>query len=272
MARVVAGFSVPHTPFFPITIPQGGPDATNGPLYERIREELEAARLDALIVFDDDHLNTFFLDAWPTFAIGVADRSHGPIDGYFEERAFPVERDLAHAIHVHCVHAGFDLVRSERFGVDHSIAVPLHFLVPGGELPVVPIWVNALYPPFPTARRAHELGQAVAEAVAAYPHDVRVGVLASGSISHEVGGPRVNPGEFWAVPDPAWVETVTERLRAGDTATLVEEATDERLDAAGNVGHELLTIVALLGAVGDRPTTLLEADERLGHAFGAWRL
>ena len=38
------------------------------------------------MVFDSDHLNTFFLDAWPTFAIGVADRSHGPIDGYFEER------------------------------------------------------------------------------------------------------------------------------------------------------------------------------------------
>ena len=272
MARVVAGFSVPHTPFFPLTIPQGGPDATNGPLYERIREELEDARLDALVVFDDDHLNTFFLDAWPTFAIGVAERSHGPIDGYFEERAFPVERDLGHAIHVHCVHAGFDLARSERFGVDHSIAVPLHFLVPEGDLPVVPIWINALYPPFPTAARAHALGRAVADAVASYPPDMRVGALASGSISHEVGGPRVNPGEFWAVPDPRWVETVTERLRAGETATLVEEATDERLDAAGNVAHELLTIVALLGAVGDRPATLLETDERLGHAFGAWRL
>jgi hypothetical protein len=136
----------------------------------------------------------------------------------------------------------------------------------------VPIWVNALYPPFPTAARAHALGQAVADAVSAYPLDLRVGVLASGSISHEVGGPRVNPGEFWAVPDPGWVDTVTELLRAGDTATLVEEATDERLDAAGNVGHELLTIVALLGAVGDRPTTLLETDERLGHAFGVWRL
>src|SRR5207245_10518276 len=129
-----------------------------------------------------------------------------------------------------------------------------------------------IYPPFPTAARAHALGRAVADAVASYPPDMRVGALASGSISHEVGGPRVNPGEFWAVPDPRWVETVTERLRAGETATLVEEATDERLDAAGNVAHELLTIVALLGAVGDRPATQLETDERLGHAFGAWRL
>ncbi len=187
------------------------------------------------------------------------------------DRRRGIEPDLAHAIHVHGVHAGFDLVRSEKFGVDHSIAVPLHFLDPEGDLRIVPIWINALYPPFPTAARVHALGRMVAEAVEAYPGDQRVGVLASGSISHEVGGPRVNPGEFGSVPDPRWVATVTGRLRGGEAATLVAEATDERLDAAGNVAHELLTIMALLGATGDRPATYLETDDRLGHAFGAWR-
>ena len=45
MGRVVAGFSVPHTPYLPMTIPKGGPDAGNGPLYERIRQELEDTRV-----------------------------------------------------------------------------------------------------------------------------------------------------------------------------------------------------------------------------------
>ena len=271
MGRVVAGFSVPHTPYLPMTIPQGGIDANNGPLYERIRRELEDARVDAIVIFDDDHLNTFFLDAWPTFAIGVADRFHGPIDQYFEERTVPVARDLAHAIHVHGVQSGFDLVRSEKFGVDHSIMVPLHFLVPDNDVPVIPIWVNALYPPFPSAARTHALGRMVGDAVAAYPDDLRVAVVASGSITHEVGGPRIYEGEFWAAPDPGWLKTVAERLRSGDVARLVEEATDVRLERAGNVAHELLTIVAMLGAIGDRAATFLETDDRLGHAFGSWR-
>ena len=35
---------------------------------------------DVLIIFTDDHFNTFFLDNFPTFAIGIADATAGPND------------------------------------------------------------------------------------------------------------------------------------------------------------------------------------------------
>jgi len=41
---------------------------------------LATAAPDVLIVFTDDHFNTFFLDNFPTFAIGVADATGGPND------------------------------------------------------------------------------------------------------------------------------------------------------------------------------------------------
>ena len=80
MAEIVAGIGVPHSPHYP------SPDrASDGPepaarLYREIASHLDAARPDAIVVIANDHFNTFFMNNFPTFAIGVADASYGPND------------------------------------------------------------------------------------------------------------------------------------------------------------------------------------------------
>jgi hypothetical protein len=106
-----------------------------------------------------------------------------------------------------------------------------------------------------------------------------VAVLATGGINLEVGGPRVAEGAVAGAPDPAWLEHVVARLRAGEVEALVEEATSEKLQSVGNAAGELLCVIAMLGAIADpgvgaiaEPTPLfLDPEPRLGHAYGAWR-
>jgi aromatic ring-opening dioxygenase catalytic subunit (LigB family) len=271
-ARIVAGFCVPHTPYFTVTLPEN-PESPDARCYERLREHLAELRPDVIVAFDCDHLNTFFLDNLPTFAVAAVDRFGGPNDDPpgLEHRVVPSHHGLGRAIHSGGVEAGFDLALVEKLDVDHSLMVPLHFLTPEHDVPVVPIFVNGLVPPIPTAARAHALGRTVGEIVRAYPEDLRVAVMASGSINLEVGGPRAKEGEVWGTPDPAWMRHVVARLWAGAMDRLVEDATREKLASVGNVAGELLCLVAMLGAIGDRPPAFLEPQPALGHAFGAWR-
>ena len=51
----------------------------------------------------------------------------------------------------------------QRFTVDHSVTVPLHFLTPGMTVPVVPVYINGLADPLISSRRAAALGRAIAE-------------------------------------------------------------------------------------------------------------
>jgi protocatechuate 4,5-dioxygenase beta chain len=95
-------------------------------------------------------------------------------------------------------------------------------------------------------------------------------VLASGSFSLEIGGPRISETSHTGVPDPAWLGRVVELLRAGQVAELVEEATDEQLWKAGNAGGELLDWIAMLGTVDPAPPASLEVQAQFGHAFAAW--
>jgi hypothetical protein len=62
--------------------------------------------------------------------------------------------------------------------------------------PVVPLSVNVIQHPLPTARRVWRLGQAIRRAVDSYPRDIKVAVAGTGGLSHQVQGARagfVNP-------------------------------------------------------------------------------
>ena len=153
MAQLVAGIGVPHSPHYPAQIARDGPEET-ARLYREVASHLDAARADAIIVFANDHFNTFFLDNFPTFAIGVADTSFGPNDQTkMPSYQLRVQSSLAGHIRNVGVREGFDFAVTQEFGVDHAMLVPLHYLTDGINVAVVPIWVNAFVKPLPTARR-----------------------------------------------------------------------------------------------------------------------
>lgn len=272
MAEIVGAVGVPHHPSYPQEAARAGDGSRPATLFAPVRAELEAMHPDALVVFTADHLNTFFFDNLPLVSIGVADRTSGPNDDTVMPRyEVPVAEDLAGFIREWGIARGFDLGVTHEFAVDHSVLVPLHFLTPAMQVPIVPVFIAAIAPPLPRAGRCHALGAMVREAIGAWPSGARVAILASGSLCYDVGGSRAPGDELSGCPDPVWAAHLVERITRGEAAALVAEATDERIRGSGNVSGELLTWLALLGALADRVPALVRAEIELGHAFAAWR-
>ncbi len=81
--------------------------------------------------------------------------------------------------------------------IDHGILsiLPLLWDTPW-PAPIVPLAVNVIQHPLPTARRLYKLGQALRRAAESYPADLRVVVMGTGGLSHQLSGARfgfVNP-------------------------------------------------------------------------------
>jgi len=227
---------------------------------------------DVIIFFTCDHYNIFFIESLPIFSIGVAPSAGGPSD-YRELQAYeiPIASGLARHIQAHAVRSGFDVGMSQEFEFDHPVTVPLHFLTPTMQIPIVPVFIGGLMPPLPPAWRCHGLGAVIAEAVAQLPDGMRVAGIASGSFSLEIGGPLISPHSHTGVPDLKWADRVLALMGAGQVDVLVTEANEERLSRAGNAAGELLTWIALLGMLGASSPVFLEAQRDFGHAYGAWQ-
>jgi gallate dioxygenase len=273
MAQIVAGFGVPHTPIFPHFVKRDGPDCEIAKLFGAQKNELAAARPDLILMFDTDHLNTFFLNDLPIFAVGIDQTFKAPNDEPRDVPNYivPSHRKLAAHVRAAAVAAGFDVGMTQNFSVDHSVTVPLHFLTPDMDVPVIPFFVSGHLPPLPRAARCYALGQAVARAIEAWGEPLRVVIMGSGSFSLEVGGPRMAPGRSDGVPDPDWAMRVINLLEAQQTERLIAEATEHQLLKAGNVGGELLNWIAMLGAIGNRKPNYVAPQMQNGHAYGVWR-
>lgn len=85
---------------------------------------------------------------------------------------------------------GFDITEISRQPPDGTIGhgfSHVRLLIMNELRPMVPVIMNSYYPPNqPTARRCHELGQAIGDAIEAWDADARVCVVASGGLSHFV--------------------------------------------------------------------------------------
>src|SRR5215470_1314125 len=176
----------------------------------RLRDAVSAAALDAIIVFGDDQNESYLEDCRPTFAIYYGDTirnsnaQHSTYSdlpdwyirnraGFFEPiepRDYPVDGALARHLIETLSEAEFDLAASKSLrageGEGHAMAyVHRHVMDATAPIPIVPVFLNTYFPPNqPSPRRCYKLGQAVRRAVEAYPGNARVGILASGGLSH----------------------------------------------------------------------------------------
>jgi aromatic ring-opening dioxygenase catalytic subunit (LigB family) len=272
MAEIVAGIGIPHTPMSPAQVAREGPQCETARFYAEVAKKLESAAPDVLVIFTDDHFNTFFLDNFPTFAIGIAEATAGPNDQTpMPHYKVAVPGKLAAHIRASAMERGFDISLVQDFEVDHAVMVPLHFITPHMKIPVLPIFVNTLAPPLPTARRCYALGEAVRTAIESWPEQLRVAVIGSGSFSLEIGGPKIPVGDRAAgTPDPQWSQHVQDLLEEVRIDDLIAEATATRMQQAGNIGGELLNWIAMLGAIGARKPTIMLPQNDHGHAFAVW--
>ena len=251
MAELVEIIGISHSPNFPGQIAEPNPEPAIVEAahdYEQMRKRMAASRPDVLIVIASDHLNQFFMDNMPAFLIGKAPRAEGPFP--HEMRAFgiasyraQVEIDVAKSMLQAAPKMGVDFSFSDEFRIDHAFTVPLNFIRPEMDLPIVPIFTNVMAPPVPPAQRFFAVGKAIRKIIAALPSNKRVGVLSSGHLAIEIGGPK----EGRSSSDPEFDRRMMNWVGQGDVENVIKEATWENMMASGNVTPGFLNFVLLMG-------------------------
>lgn len=225
--------------------------------FAALAEMLERARPSALVVVSGEHFTNFFVDNLPTFAVGTASGYELPATDAFAaflglpRRRYPGSPILGTALFSGLLAREFDpALVAGGYGFDEGFAVPLTLLAGDREVPVVPVVVNTLHPPYPSLRRCWSLGRALRSVIEEQEDAPRVAVIGTGGLSHWVGLARA--GEINAAFD----RTVIGALQAGNAEQILEMSDDD-IDAAGNGAHEIRAWVVAAGVAGSEPFELL---------------
>src|SRR5574337_1254742 len=199
MARLIGSVGTSHIPAI------GGAIAKNlqqdpywKPFFDGfppVQAWLEQTRPDVAVVIYNDHGLNFFLDKLPTFAVGAAAEYRHADEGWGlpVSRPFLGDQRLSWHLIKALIAAEFDIVTCQEMLVDHAFTVPMSLLWPGGgEWPVktIPIEVNTVQHPLPSPRRCFRLGQEIGRAIESYDQDLRVLILGTGGLSHQLDGLR----------------------------------------------------------------------------------
>jgi 3-O-methylgallate 3,4-dioxygenase len=175
-----------------------------------LSQSLYRADLDVLVMVGDDQQEYLRDDNMPGFCVywgeqvKVAGHEAGPATGNraligysTEDRTVTTDSDLGRHIIEYLVESEFDVGRSNFFdpgkggrargGIGHAFGYVYNRLMTGRTIPTVPVMLNTYDPPNqPTPKRCYDLGRALKNAIESWPNHARVGILASGGLSHFV--------------------------------------------------------------------------------------
>ena len=252
MAEVIWGLGTSHVPSIGAAMDRGRTeDPRWKPLfdgYRPAREWMAQHPPDVAIVVYNDHANGVDLDIVPTFGIGTADRYRVADEGFGRR---PVPDVVGHpelALHLleSLMDDGFDMTVFQELEVDHGLTVPLSVYCPdpGEAWPcaVVPVMVNVIQYPQPTAARCYALGQALGRAIATFDADTRVAVFGTGGMSHQLAGARagfINPAF-----DAMFLQAIED-----DPEKLAALSREDYIREAGSEGIEMIMWLIMRGAM-----------------------
>jgi hypothetical protein len=199
--------------------------------YAVLKEHLERARPDVLLIFGDDQGEQFNFKNFPAFALFTGAEFSGYKIGPFFGLPVGVERtrrpktpehwvtvkshpELARGLMTGLVARGFDLAFENELpnpeeGIGHAFMRPPHYLVPDYHIPILAFSINCYFGPQPTAMRCYELGRAVRAVIEAIPLDLSVAVLGSGGLWHLPNHPK-----SWL--DLEFDRNIVDGIRSGD--------------------------------------------------------
>ncbi|MBI5269427.1 MAG: protocatechuate 3,4-dioxygenase [Burkholderiales bacterium] len=253
MATLVGGITTSHVPAIGRAIAQG---LQNEPYWKPffdgfvpVRRWLhDTARPDVVVVVYNDHGLNFFLDKMPTFAVGAAPEYLNADEGWGipQVPAFRGEQDLSWHLIESLVADEFDLTTCQEMVVDHAFTLPMALLWPDQAWPVrvVPVCINTVQLPLPSARRCYALGEAIGRAVRRWPADQRVLVLGTGGLSHQLDGARA--GFINKDFDLRFMDSLV-----NDPRWATQYSTHELVEHTGTQGVELLMWLATRAALGE---------------------
>ena len=209
----------------------------------KLRHDIEATEMDALIIVGDDQHELFQDTLMPALAIyygdsirNAAQPDESPDDWY--RRAQLRRREPGGDVQ-YPAHSALGLHLLKGLSARDFEVTAVKALAPGQfeghaysyihrtylqrrrELPVVPIFLNTYYPPNPPRpARCVALGRHLAELIASFPSKLRVGIIASGGLSHFVVDEELDRGLLAAFEnrDLDYLASVDpERLKAGSS-------------------------------------------------------
>jgi gallate dioxygenase len=199
MATILGGIASSHTPTIGFAYDQKKQDdPVWAPIfkgYEPVQRWLADKKPDVLFFIYNDHVTSFFFDHYSAFALGIGESYHPADEGGGPRQLPPMKghTGLAHHIGAALVADEFDMSFFQDKGLDHGVLSPLSMLcphTPDWPAKIVPLQVGVLQFPIPSARRCYKLGQSLRKAIESYPEDLKVVIVATGGLSHQVHGER----------------------------------------------------------------------------------
>jgi aromatic ring-opening dioxygenase catalytic subunit (LigB family) len=274
MATFAGAFAASHGPLIVRDWDKVTPDHKSRltDAFKELGRRVAASNLDILVVVSPDHWINFFVDNLPAVCIGLGTEHDGPPEPFLKD--FPHKTVAgAPAFGQHLLEtalaSNFDPAASHRVTLDHGICIPLWLM----ELPhlpgILPLFVNCLEAPMPSPGRCLQWGAMLRQAIDSYHEDIRVGILATGGLSHSIGEPTM--GDI----DEAFDRTCIDLFETGTAAPLTAHVIDNA-DAAGNGTHEVRNWLVAHGAAGEQGFELVDylavPEVYVGCGFASWRI
>ena len=263
MGEIVGAFGLSHAPGITAYPEAAPPDqlATLLAGFARVQRRIAELNPDAIVVIAPEHWTNFFLDNMPAFCVGLAERYRGPTEDWLrvERTDVPGHPELAQAILEDAMDAGIQPSFAHELKLDHGVMVPLHFSTPAMDVPVVPVILNCLQPPFPRARACLAFGQSIARTIRR--RGERVAVIASGGLSHWPGS------TLHGTINQEWDRRILDLILSGAGEKL-SEYSEEEIAEGGTGGQEVRAWITLLGAAGPAPAELFAYEAATAFATG----
>jgi aromatic ring-opening dioxygenase catalytic subunit (LigB family) len=207
---------------------------------ERMRLALEAQRPDALIVIGAEHFANFFMNNMPSLCMGMGEAYEGPIEDEawlgIKHHRVPGAAALSQRL-IEDVMQEVDLAYAQEWKFDHGIMVPLNFLTPRYDLPIIPVNINCQGPPLIPLKRCYEFGRALRRACDRAPE--RIALIGTGGISHWPATP--DSGKI----NEKWDREFLDHLLSDRREALLAYRDDETWRVAGQGGFEIRTYITV---------------------------
>jgi len=251
MAKIVGGIATTHVP----SIGKAIADKKQNDPYWRpffrgfdfVHYWLAREKPDVAVVFYNDHGLNFFLDKLPTFAVGAAVQYRNEDEGW----GIPVSRSISGdpELSWYLINAlvadEFDITMCQDMLVDHAVTIPLALMWPGEKwqgIKIVPVSINTVQHPLPSLSRCFKLGRSIGRAVENYGKDLRVMMVGTGGLSHQLDGKRAGfiNKEF----DKLCMDKIV-----SEPETLTRYSIHDLVAEAGAQGVEFLNWMAMRGAL-----------------------
>ena len=251
MASIIGGIAASHTPTIGFAFDRDKQsDPVWAPIFEAfapVQAWIAERRPDVLLMIYNDHVTSFFFDHYSAFSLGVGERWAPADEGAGPRDLPPIGGHPALAAHIgqSLMAEEFDMSFFQDKALDHGCFSPLSVMCshePEWPAKLIPLQIGVLQFPIPSARRCYKLGQALRRAIESFPQDLRVAVVATGGLSHQVHGERAG------FNNPEWDARFLDLIER-DPEQIAEMTHAELATLGGFEGSEVIMWLVMRGAL-----------------------